>query len=50
MRVILNKDGELLSQCDDFNENNIPVLERLADIPPQIRPTPHKKNVIKQPY
>ena len=33
MRVILNKDGDLLSQFDNNNENDIPILERLADLP-----------------
>ena len=46
MRVILNKDGDLLSQFDNINENDIPVLERLADLPPQIRSTPHQKMLI----
>ena len=36
MRAILNKDGDLLSQFDNNNENDIPVLERLTDLPPQI--------------
>ena len=36
MRAISNKDGDLLSQFDNINENDIPVLERLADLPPQI--------------
>ena len=43
MRAISNKDGDLLSQFDDINENDIPILERLADLPPQIRSTPHQK-------
>ena len=47
MRVILNKDGDLLSQFDNNNENDIPVLERLADLPPQIRSTRHQKMLIK---
>ena len=42
-RVISNKDGELSSQFDNINENDIPILERLADLPPQIKPTPHQK-------
>ena len=46
MRVISNKDGDLLSQFDNINENDIPVLERLADLPPQIRSTPHQKMLI----
>ena len=41
MRVILNKDDDLSSQFDNINENDIPVLERLADFLPQIRSTPH---------
>ena len=43
MRVISNKDGDLLSQFDNFNENDIPKLERLANLLPQIRDTPHQK-------
>ena len=31
IRAISNKDGDLLSQFDNMNENDIPVLERLAD-------------------
>ena len=46
MRVISNKDGDLLSQFDSNNENDIPILERLADLPPQIRSTPHQKKLI----
>ena len=46
MRVISNKYGDLLSQFDNINENDIPVLERLADLPPQIRSTPHQKMLI----
>ena len=46
MRAISNKDGDLLSQFDNFNENDIPVLERLADLPPQIRDSPHQKMLI----
>ena len=45
-RVISNKDGDLLSQFDNINENDIPVLERLADLPPQIRDTPHQKLLV----
>ena len=37
MRAISNKDGHLLSQFDNINENDIPILERLQDLPPQIR-------------
>ena len=43
MRVVSNKDGDLLSQFDKINENDIPVLERLANLPPQNRSTPNQK-------
>ena len=46
MRAISNKDGDFLSQFDTINENDIPVLERLTDLPPQIRSTPHQKMLI----
>ena len=46
MKSISNKDGDLLSQFDITNENDIPVLERLADLPPQIRDSPHQKMLI----
>ena len=46
MRAISNKDGDLLSQFDNINENDIPVLNRLADRPVQIRDTPHQKMLI----
>ena len=46
MRVISNKDGDLLSQFDNINENDIPILERIANLPPQIRDTPHQKMLI----
>ena len=46
MKVISNKDGDLLSQFDNINENDIPFLERLADLPPQIRSTSHKEMLI----
>ena len=46
MRSISNKDGDLLSQFDNINENDIPILERLADLPPQIRDSPHQKMLI----
>ena len=46
MRSISNKDGDLLSQFDNINENDIPVLNRLADLPVQIRDTPHQKILI----
>ena len=46
MRSISNKDGDLLSQFDNINENDIPILEQLADLPIQIRDTPHQKMLI----
>ena len=46
MRAISNQDGDLLSQFDNINENDIPVLSRLADLPVQIRDTPHQKMLI----
>ena len=46
MIVISNKNGDLLSQFDKFNENDIPVLERLAVLPPQFKSTPHQKMLI----
>ena len=46
MKVISNKDDDLLSQFGNINENDIPLLERLADLPVQIRDTPHPKMLI----
>ena len=46
IRAISNKDGDLLSHFDNINENDIPVLNRLADLPVQIRDTPHQKLLI----
>ena len=46
MRVISKKDGDLLSQFDNINENHIPILKRLAGLPVQIRETPHQKILI----
>ena len=46
MRAISNKDGDLLSQFDIFNGNDIPVLERLTDLPPQTRSITHQKMLI----
>ena len=43
MKVISNGDGDLLSQFDNINENDIPVLEQHVDIPPQSKSTPHQK-------
>ena len=33
----------MLSQFDNFKENDIPVLERIADLPPQFKDTPQQK-------
>ena len=46
LRAISNKDGDLLSQFDNINENDIPILNGLADLPVQIRDTPHQKMLI----
>ena len=46
MKMISNKDGDLLSQFDNINENDIPVLQRLAHLPLQIKSTPHQKTLI----
>ena len=35
MKVISNKDDDFLSQIGNINENDIPLLERRADLPPQ---------------
>ena len=43
MRAISNTDGDLLSQFDNINENDIPVPNRPADLPVQTRDTPHQK-------
>ena len=46
MKVISIKDDDLLSQFGSINENDIPLLERLADLPLQTRSTPHQKMLI----
>ena len=46
MKVISNKDDDLLSQFGNNIENDIPILERLADLAHQIRSTPHRKMLI----
>ena len=43
MRAISKKVGDLSSQFDNINENDIPILNILADLPVQIRDTPHQK-------
>ena len=46
MKVISNKDDDLLSQFGKINENDIPLRERMAELPPQSRFTPHQKMLI----
>ena len=46
MKVLSNKDDDLLSQFGNINEIDIPLLERLTDLPPQFRSTPHQKMLI----
>ena len=46
MRAISNKESDFLSQFDNINENDISRLNRLADLPVQIRDTPHQKILI----
>ena len=46
MEVISNKDADLLSQFGNFIEIDIPIVERLANLPPQKRSTPHQKMLI----
>ena len=46
VKVISNKDDDLFSQFSNINENAIPLLERMARLPPQIRSTPHQKMLI----
>ena len=46
MKVVSNKDDDLLSQFGNINENGIPLLEILTDLPVQIRDTPHQKMLI----
>ena len=47
MKVISNKDDDLLSQYfSNINENDVPLLERLADLPPKTKSTPHQTILI----
>ena len=46
MRAISNRDCDFLSQFDISTENDIPILEKLQDLPVQIRDTPHQKMLI----
>ena len=49
MRAISNKGGDLISQFDKNNGNDIPIFEQLAELPVQIRDTPHQKMLINNP-
>ena len=46
LKVIPNKDGDLSSQFDNNKENDTPILERVADLPPQSKCTPYQKMLI----
>ena len=46
MKVISNKDDDLISQFGNINKNDIPLIEILTDLPPQIISTPHQKMLI----
>ena len=46
MKVISNKEGDLLSQFDNINENDIPVPERHLILPPQTRDSQQQKLLI----
>ena len=46
MEVISIKDGDLSSQFDNINENDVPIIEQLFNLPPQIRNTPQQKMLI----
>ena len=46
MKVVSNKDDDLLSQFGNNDENDIPLLKILTDLPVQIRDTPHQKMLI----
>ena len=43
MKVISNKVDDLLSEFDNIKENDIPVLERLANLPTQTQSRPNQK-------
>ena len=47
MKAISNQDGDLLSQFGNINENDIPILSRITDLPPQIISSPHQKMLIE---
>ena len=43
MKLTSNKNDDILSQFGNNNENDFPILERLADFSPQIRDTLQQK-------
>ena len=48
LKVISNEDGDLLSQFHYKNKNDIPVIERINNLPPQTRAAPHQKMFINK--
>ena len=46
MKVVSDKVDDLLTQFGNISENDIGLLERLVDLPPQIRSTSHQKMLI----
>ena len=46
MKVVSNKVEDLLSQFDNINENDIPILSRITDLRTQVRSTPHQNLLI----
>ena len=46
MKVISNKHGDLLSQFDNINGDDIPILKRLIILTAQIRNTPQQELLI----
>ena len=48
MKVITNIYGDLFSQFDNNNENDITILERIAGLPPHIRSSPQQKMLINK--
>ena len=46
MKMISNRDGDMLSQFDNINENVIQIVSKIDDLPLQIGYTPHQKKLI----
>ena len=46
MKMISNEDGDFLSQFDNTDEIDFSLLERIINLPHQIRDTPHQKMLI----